>query len=401
MKNPVFRTLYLVYLGLLFIAAFVVLGILWKKLVLFQRSEEEKEITEERLRREEQAPQLFFMEYAEELNAQTLASEYLADHPESLDTLQTATLSFDELLAKDAEGCKYYRANEYSDENPAYLVELSGEKLAEVKLAGKGLNWAVEDVEVFADAAETVTADIPDGYRIRCNDNLLGDDHIAEAGIVRFPYDKERETFGYDEVLKNEIKWNVYSAKGFLTQPEVEILDTNGSALSQEETADIVLFGSADDSTSDRDKNKKDFVRIHPDEKSAQKLQDAATGFLEAYLIYYTYGKSGIDDHIAAAQSYCFAGSPADKSLINAYEDSVSWAYGHTNLRNEILQLGNPVMWADNCCSVDIEYHAYAKRGGEELDYSRRDEMIRIMLVDKGNGYKVYAFDVSPVGQYF
>ena len=396
MKNPVFRTLYLVYLGLLLVAAFVVIGILWKKLVVFQNAEEEKEMTEERLRKEEQAPQLFFMDFVESLDADLLAKEWLADNPDSLDTLDTASAYFNDLIESDAEGYKYFRANDYSDEVPAYIVELGGEKLAEIKLSGKALNWDVSDIEVYAQGSETVCVDIPIGYSVSCNGKVLDDSFISEADIVRFPYDKQREEFAYDEVLENEIKWNVYSADGFLTAPKVEITDREGNLLSGEETDSIVAIGS----TGSAVKNE-DFVRIHPDENLTKKLQDTATGFLEAYLIYYTYGKAGIDDHIAKAQSYCFAKSPADKSLINAYEDSVSWAYGHTNLRNEILQLGNPVMWADNCCSVDIEYHAYAKRGGEELDYSRRDEMIRIMLVDMGSGYKVYAFDVSPVGSYF
>ncbi len=386
MKNPVFRTIFFVYLGLLAVAAVIVLGLLWKKLVIYQAEEEEKEALEERLRAEEQAPQLFFMNYVSGLDSDLLAQNWLEDNSDSLETFDTAKQYFDELISSDEEGFVYYRADSYSDASPKYIVELGGSVIADIGLVGSGLKWEVGDIEVHASGDNTVSFEIPDGFTMSCNGKELGDEYILQSDIVRFPYDREREVFNYDEVLTNEIKWNVYGAGGFLIPPEVLIKDRNGEVL-----VDAVYDGS--------EEGPFDFLVYSPDDLE-KGLQESAVGFLEAYLTYYTYGKNGIDDHIAAAQAFCFSGSPADKSLINAYEDSVSWAYGHTNLRNEILELGRPVMWADNCCSVDIKYHAYAKRGGEELDYSRRDEMIRIVLIDKGSGYKVYAFDVSPAGSY-
>ncbi len=35
-----------------------------------------------------------------------------------------------------------------------------------------------------------------------------------------------------------------------------------------------------------------------------------------------------------------------------------------------------------------------------EVDYSRQDEKIRIILINTGKGFKVYAFDMDPVDFY-
>ncbi len=397
MRNSVFRTVYLIYIGLLVAASACLLWLLWKKLVAYQTEQDEKEANEEYLLQKERAPQKFFMEFAEGMDAGMLAKEWFSDNPYAMENEETCKRYFEGLLSSDEGGLTFYRDYAYTDEVPVYTADLAGREIAKITLAGKDFAWEVSDISVYAEGREEIALEVPDGYTIRCNGFELDDEFLVKSGIVRFPYDNERDSFKYGDILVNEIKWNKYSAGGFLVPPDIEITDCYGDILSP---GDVERAKLAAGGSQSGDGQSGDFLKIYPDVEISVDLTDQAVGFLDAYIAYYTYGKNQIDEHIEAAQALCFPGSPADRSLINAYEDSVSWAYGHTNPRVELLAVGRPVLWADNCCTVDIKYHAYAKRGGEEVDYSRGDEMIRIVLVDKGKGYKVYAFDVSPTGNY-
>ena len=380
MKNPVVRKIYFVYLGMLVAVALFFLALLWRSLVIYQTDYEDEQQVLETLRNAERAPQRTFMQYAEGLTAEDFASLWMEDNQDSPESLSTASKYFEDLL--DSSEIRFFKSRKSTKKAPVFEIYAGDSKLAGVYLGGAGSKWEINDVQVFARGEEEFSCCVPEGTKVFLNGNELGSDYFKKDRIVKFPYDKERDL--YKDLLKNEVMWTEVKAEDLLSVPEFEIKAKEGEILSKKETGD--------DSES--------FYILYADEDLTEKLTPMSEGFLNAYLTYYTYGKNMIDDHIAKAQSYCFSGSPADKSLINAYEDSVSWAYGHTNLRNEILDEGKPVKWADNCYSIDIKYHAYAKRGGEELDYSRQDEFIRIVMLDKGNGYKVYAFDVSPEGEF-
>ena len=356
------------------------LALLWRSLVIYQTDYEDEQQVLETLRNAERAPQRTFMQYAEGLTAEDFASLWMEDNQDSPESLSTASKYFEDLL--DSSEIRFFKSRKSTKKAPVFEIYAGDSKLAGVYLGGAGSKWEINDVQVFARGEEEFSCCVPEGTKVFLNGNELGSDYFKKDRIVKFPYDKERDL--YKDLLKNEVMWTEVKAEDLLSVPEFEIKAKEGEILSKKETGD--------DSES--------FYILYADEDLTEKLTPMSEGFLNAYLTYYTYGKNMIDDHIAKAQSYCFSGSPADKSLINAYEDSVSWAYGHTNLRNEILDEGKPVKWADNCYSIDIKYHAYAKRGGEELDYSRQDEFIRIVMLDKGNGYKVYAFDVSPEGEF-
>ena len=380
MKNPVVRKIYFVYLGMLVAVALFFLALLWRSLVIYQTDYEDEQQVLETLRNAERAPQRTFMQYAEGLTAEDFASLWMEDNQDSPESLLTASKYFEDLLGSSE--ISFFKSRKSTKKAPVFEIYAGDSKLAGVYLVGAGSKWEINDVQVFARGEEEFSCCVPEGTKVFLNGNELGSDYFKKDRVVKFPYDKERDL--YKDLLKNEVMWTEVKAEDLLSVPEFEIKAKEGEILSEKETGDA----------------SESFYILYADEDLTEKLTPMSEDFLNAYLTYYTYGKNMIDDHIAKAQSYCFSGSPADKSLINAYEDSVSWAYGHTNLRNEILDEGKPVKWADNCYSIDIKYHAYAKRGGEELDYSRQDELIRIVMLDKGNGYKVYAFDVSPEGEF-
>ncbi|MCR4618233.1 MAG: hypothetical protein K5669_08630 [Lachnospiraceae bacterium] len=381
MKNPVFRRIYLVYVGLVFVFVLVLLALLWRNMVIFQTKYDDEQRMEETLLNVKRAPEKVFLSYARNLCATDFARAWLKDNPDAPESTASVAAYFENLM-EEKGAPSYYKSKLGTSEKPAFEICFGDELVCVCYLSGSGTKWAVSDMSAYADGENTFKTIIPNSYRVMCNGKELTEGYITKSDIVMFPYDRERET--YDDYLVNEVLWNEYRVDGLLSNAVIEIIDKDGNKIEDKPSSD-------DD---------EEIYRVYADEEDSKKLTEAALGFLESYLVYYTYGKNMIDDHIAAAQEYCFSGSPADKALINAYEDSVSWAYGHTDLRNEILSVGRPVMWADNCCSIDIKYHAYAKRGGEELDYSRRDEIIRVVMLDKGKGYKVFAFDVSAAGEY-
>ena len=371
--------IFFIYLGVLLIAILIATGILWKKLSEYQEKYEQNEFTRERIEDEKRSPQLTFEEYTEEITSKDLASIWINDHPGTFETQETVTAYYEGLIASGEDGLEYFKDDSYTDEIPVFKASVGDVDVYRVTLSGRGVNWEVSETALFAEGEESVDVTVPEGFTVKCNGKALDEKNITKSKIVCFPYDSEREKYGYDQLMQGEVFLNEYHVGELLCTPEITIADRNGNELPFAEGSGYFIY---------------------PDEETVRSVEEWSLAFLKSYLNYYIYGKAGIDEHLAAAQSYTFPGSPAWNALINAYEDSVSWAYGHSNLRNELISVHKPVMWADNLCTIDITYHAYAMRNGRELDYSRQDERIRMILVDYGYGYRIYAFDVSPKGEY-
>ena len=371
--------IFFIYLGVLLIAILIATGILWKKLSEYQDKYEQNEFTRERIEDEKRSPQLTFEEYTEEITSKDLASIWINDHPGTFETQETVTAYYEGLIASGEDGLEYFKDDSYTDEIPVFKASVGDVDVYRVTLSGRGVNWEVSETALFAEGEESVDVTVPEGFTVKCNGKALDEKNITKSKIVCFPYDSEREKYGYDQLMQGEVFLNEYHVGELLCTPEITIADRNGNELPFAEGSGYFIY---------------------PDEETVRSVEEWSLAFLKSYLNYYIYGKAGIDEHLAAAQSYTFPGSPAWNALINAYEDSVSWAYGHSNLRNELISVHKPVMWADNLCTIDITYHAYAMRNGRELDYSRQDERIRMILVDYGYGYRIYAFDVSPKGEY-
>jgi len=371
--------IFFIYLGVLLIAILIATGILWKKLSEYQDKYEQNEFTRERIEDEKRSPQLTFEEYTEEITSKDLASIWINDHPGTFETQETVTAYYEGLIASGEDGLEYFKDDSYTDEIPVFKASVGDVDVYRVTLSGRGVNWEVSETALFAEGEESVDVTVPEGFTVKCNGKALDEKNITKSKIVCFPYDSEREKYGYDQLMQGEVFLNEYHVGELLCTPEITIADRNGNELPFAEGSGYFIY---------------------PDEETVRSVEEWSLAFLKSYLNYYIYGKAGIDEHLAAAQSYTFPGSPAWNALINAYEDSVSWAYGHSNLRNELISVHKPVMWADNLCTIDIAYHAYAMRNGRELDYSRQDERIRMILVDYGYGYRIYAFDVSPKGEY-
>ena len=371
--------IFFIYLGVLLVAILVTMGILWKKLSEYQDKYEQNEFTRERIEDEKRSPQLTFEKYTEEITSKDLASIWINDHPGTFETQETVTAYYDGLIASGEDGLEYFKDDSYTDEIPVFKASVGDVDVYRVTLSGRGVNWEVSETALFAEGEESVDVTVPEGFTVKCNGKALDEKNITKSKIVCFPYDSEREKYGYDQLMQGEVFLNEYHVGELLCTPEITIADRNGNEIPFSEGSGYLIY---------------------PDEETVRSVEEWSLAFLKSYLNYYIYGKAGIDEHLAAAQSYTFSGSPAWNALINAYEDSVSWAYGHSNLRNELISVHKPVMWADNLCTIDITYHAYAMRNGRELDYSRQDERIRMILVDYGYGYRIYAFDVSPKGEY-
>lgn len=371
--------IFFIYLGVLLIAILIATGILWKKLSEYQDKYEQNEFTRERIEDEKRSPQLTFEEYTEEITSKDLASIWINDHPGTFETQETVTAYYDGLIASGEDGLEYFKDDSYTDEIPVFKASVGDVDVYRVTLSGRGVNWEISETALFAEGEESVDVTVPEGFTVKCNGKALDEKNITKSKIVCFPYDSEREKYGYDQLMQGEVFLNEYHVGELLCTPEITIADRNGNELPFAEGSGYLIY---------------------PDEETVRSVEEWSLAFLKSYLNYYIYGKAGIDEHLAAAQSYTFPGSPAWNALINAYEDSVSWAYGHSNLRNELISVHKPVMWADNLCTIDITYHAYAMRNGRELDYSRQDERIRMILADYGYGFRIYAFDVSPKGEY-
>ncbi len=90
--------IFFIYIGALFIVILIAMGILWKRLSEFQNTYEQNEFTRERIEDEKRAPQLTFDKYIEGVSAQSLAELWLDNHPGTLDTKETVTAFYEELM---------------------------------------------------------------------------------------------------------------------------------------------------------------------------------------------------------------------------------------------------------------------------------------------------------------
>ena len=392
MTGTVSKKVFRVYIEILVLISLSVIAYLFLNMVKYQSAQDEQMKAEKYAEDLKRAPQLFFEGYADEVTPEHLAELWYGDGKDKFDSLENAEKYFTDKLA-NAER-EYYKDRSYTDENPAYRMDLDGEKTLVVTLEGKDLEWSVKEEQCFAGGSEEISVTVPMDYTVKLGGNEIDDKYIAEKDISFFPYDKENATWKYSEVLKDEILYKNIKVSGMLEELKLEITDADGNAIDYD-PRNIAEDGEDTGLVSNVNSDK-EYLRIAPDEVLDGKIRNFSKKFLESYLVYLTYGRNGLAEHLSAALSYTWPGSPAANSLHASNIDGISWATIHSNTRVEIIKEYDPVRWAGNCCSIDLTYHCYAMRGGEEVDYSRQDETIRIMLTDMGQGYyMIYAFELE------
>ncbi|MBR6160126.1 MAG: hypothetical protein IKQ40_07460, partial [Lachnospiraceae bacterium] len=266
MKNPVFRMIFFIYLGVLLVAILVTMGILWKKLSEYQDKYEQNEFTRERIEDEKRSPQLTFEEYAEGITSKDLAALWISDHPGTFETEESVTAYYDKLIASDEKGLEYFKDNAYTEEVPVFKASVGDTDVYRVTLSGRGVNWEVSEMVLFAEGKESADVTVPEGFTVKCNGKALDEKSISKSGIVCFPYDSEREKYGYDQLMQGEIFLNEYRVADLLCPPVITVVDKNGNEAPYSEGSEYLIY---------------------PDEETTVSVEEWSLAFLKSYLNYY------------------------------------------------------------------------------------------------------------------
>ncbi|MBR4529963.1 MAG: hypothetical protein IKO80_06775 [Lachnospiraceae bacterium] len=365
-----FGVAYLIYVLILCLVSTVLLVLLWFRLADYQRKlDGDKNSVFEPLRVEnfdERGPQEAFMSYIDGRDAGWWTETYTAAAEEAgeplLETPRQIQDHFEKLFRAGAP--RYYKDENWNGKKPVYLVRIGddGTACAHVSLGLSGDVWQVTDVRIEAAGYCSGEIEVPQGTPVCCARTPLGEEYITERGRDHIPFD------GYEELLQNPVTWNVYRVEGLLEEPLLTVDEEDGASLSETDGC-IVRHAAEDDQT--------------------KALTERAEAFIRAYVSMMAGGNEGADGRLAQCLSYVRQDSEAARVLKEA-KQSIYTSVNYSGLTVEFPAEDPFIRWADNCMSTDITYHAYA---GQE-DYSREDQHLRILFLDRGSGYEICAFRI-------
>ena len=122
---------------------------------------------------------------------------------------------------------KYYRVSTGMDQSYKYIVKAGDEKFASFKLVedteaqNRFKTYKSTDFQLFLNAGESVTVEVPRGYKLFLNGKEIGEDDIVQKDI------KTDASVHMPEGVEG-ILYNKYTVSGLLTEPEIKVTDENG-----------------------------------------------------------------------------------------------------------------------------------------------------------------------------
>lgn len=355
------RGLYTYVTIFFFVVGFALIG-LWLSLNRYQQDLDAE--AAEAARAQEQAdyekassraPQLAFEDYVAHADAQTWADNWYATHPANYDDPAQVLAAMEEHFA--ADDLSYWRAADYSDEHPRFVIRSGDKPLAYVTMGGSGLNWYVTGAEVLLEGGEEASLLVPEGYTVRCNGQIV-DSSSAEAETRLY------DMADYADLIVDPIHWETYTVTGQLTRP----------VLTAEPPTDRPISTAEDGSV----------FYVLPDEE-AEEYRNRAEKFIYSLLYYYMTGNIATRSNMYNALSHVMQDSQAYKLIVDSY-DGVTWdtCYGNTSYSAEA---GDVRIIAANCMMVDVVYHAEGSAAGYT---NTADGTYRVYFLDLGRGYGIY-----------
>lgn len=356
-----------VFFSVLTVFAIAALAVLWVFLARYQDGIDEE--NEARRLREEQAayelavvraPQLAFEDFVSKADGALWAEQWFSAHPESLDVPEKVADYMHELF--DPQMLQYWKAPDYVNSSPRYLIQRDGQDLAFVTLAGSGLDWSVSRIDLLVTGEQSASLLVPEGYAVSCNGHPLDESYRTQE--TRF-YDMEM----YADRMVDPVHWDTFTVSGQLFEP----------VLTAEAPAGRPTVTDADGNT---------FYILPADE--AQPLRQRAENFTYALLYYYMLGNGDTASHMWNALNHVAEGSQAFKVIRDSY-DGFTWAPSYNIGLSCSASAGEVRVLAANCVVVDVLYHAEGICRSDGVDYpSSIDGTYRIYFLDLGGGFSIY-----------
>lgn len=351
-----------VYLSILFFLFGVALILLWVFLANHQRDVDEEALrqaeAEERLAQEQaelRAPQLAFERFLDSSSAEDWAERWFQVNPASLDDPERVEALMEELFKGEDFRC--WKAPEYSDEAPAYILKNNGRELALVTLSGSGAAWHVSEIEMRIIAEEEASLKVPSDCTVSCNGHPLDSFYCVTEDA---PFEMEE----YEDDLLSPLRYSTYTVTDQLFPPVLEAAPPASRTVIP-----------AEDGT---------YAYVLPADKAAP-YQQQAERFVHTLVYYIMLGSNNTDAHMRSVLNLVPYGSQAYELVLGTYQ-GVIW---DTPYYNAVFseKAGDAVIRADNCFTIDVAYHAEGSAGG----YSNAaDGVYRLFFIDYGGGYAIY-----------
>lgn len=351
-------TVYLIVLTLLFAAA---LFVLWKFLEGYQSKVDQEDLAEAQQQAQEiynrdvhEAPQLAFESYVSSLDAEFWTNKWYEANPQSLDDRTQMTELMTELFFGEGFAC--YKKDDFTQEAPVYILKNGETELATVRMTGSGLDWSAGETVLLLKGSESASLEAPSGCTVYCNGTALDESFRTESHSY-FDSDEFRDQ------LVNPIEWATYSVSGQYFAPQ----------LTAEAPADRTIYTTEDGITG--------YV-LSAD--AAEAYQRQGEEFARTLLYYYYQGGNNTWGNMAAARALVVPNSPA-YTLINESANGVYWDTAYPNATYEATAQ-QVIIWADNCMSMDVVYHAEGTTSG----YTNiSDGTYRLYFMDNGSGFGI------------
>lgn len=356
------------------IIALALFAVIWGVLWFFLGRYQQKVDAEEAVRAEEQAakdaelaqknaekraPQLAFSEWFESLSGDKLAELWFEAHPGSSDSRETVSGYLNGLLG--AEDVKCFKGLDSSEAAPVFVVKSGDEVLLRVKMVGSGTEWSVGETELAVGGDNSGSVRAASGIKVFCNGIELTDKYIdGEGELLSYAPLKDK--------LVAPVRTLSYNVSDMLLAPEFSFEPPEGMSICETESGDhlLCLEGS-----------------------TAENCKAKAVSFVKAYLYYILKGGNGTTGNLWQALAYVASDSQAFKDLQDSYI-GVVWNSDHQNVNTDDMTAGDLIVWADNCCSVDISYNASGFVNGVEDKYSA---VMRVYFINNGYGYEIHGFE--------
>lgn len=306
-----------------------------------------------------QAPQLAFEDWENELSLDYWTDLWYEQTPNALDTREQVYAYMQEHFAPDA--VQAYRAAEFTQEEPVYVLKNGEEPLARVTLSGGELEWGVSDVELLFEGAYSASVTVPSGCSVSCNGQGLGKEYSQPADSLM--------TYKLlNEQLENPVTWDCYSVDGLLMEPELTVKPPEGH--------DLLPYG--DDG----------YLLLKGGDNSA--YADRSVNFVRADVEYYMSGARGAGGNMSRALGFLRRGTQAYDVTREAYE-GVTWSIHYNDIDTSKTYAGDVIVWADNCFSVDVTYDADCTLRGRAIDFA--DSTMRLYFLRDGDEYFISNFE--------
>ena len=306
-----------------------------------------------------QAPQLAFEAWQSGLTADYWTDLWYAQAPCGLDTRESVREVMAERFAPDA--VKAYKAVGFTDETPVYVLKNGEDSLARITLAGSGLNWSISEVELLIEGTCSASVAVADSCHVLCNGREMGKEYMENVES-RFRYEP------LEDQLEGAVTWVSYSVEGLLLEPELTVVPPEGYSAIETEEGNYLLGIAGDTSF----------------------YTNWSVNFVRAYLYYYMRGNSNTQTNMYSALSYLTPGTQAYQAIRETY-NGVVWSPAYTGIDTSKTIVGDVLVWADNCFSVDVIYDADCISRGTHFDYA--DATMRIYFLQTNIGYIISNFE--------